>query len=77
MPVLQKEQITEKIVPVFEQACSDKVPNVQFCVCMILMQNKHLIDPSVFSAKLVPKLRDLINDGDRDVSYYANAAFNE
>jgi len=55
----------------------DKVPNVQFCVARILKQNKHLIDASVFSTKLVPKIRDLINDGDRDVSFYANAAFNE
>jgi len=32
MPVLQKDQITELVVPVFVKACADAVPNVQFCV---------------------------------------------
>jgi len=28
MPVLQKDQITEHVVPIFVKACGDSVPNV-------------------------------------------------
>lgn len=36
MGVLQKDQITEKIVPTLVLATTDKVPNVQFCVARII-----------------------------------------
>ena len=44
IPVLQKEQITEKIVPTLVLATTDKVPNVQFCVSRIIRQHKALFD---------------------------------
>ena len=40
MPVLQADQISEKIVPTFVKATSDNVPNVQFCVAKILHKRK-------------------------------------
>jgi hypothetical protein len=36
-----------------------------------------MIESSVFNIQIVPKLKDMIQDGDRDVAYYATAAFNE
>lgn len=77
MPVLQKDQITEKIVPTVVAATTDKVPNVQFCVCRIIKQNKALFDAGVLNSQIIPKLKDLMQDGDRDVAYHATLAFNE
>ena len=56
MPVLNKDEITAKIVPTFLNACSDSVPNVQFCVAKIIHKNKSMFDQSVFNAQIVPKL---------------------
>ena len=36
MPYLSREMITEMIVPTIVKACSDRVPNVQFCVAQII-----------------------------------------
>ena len=36
MPVLQKDEITDKIVPIFVKACGDSVPNVQFTVAKLI-----------------------------------------
>lgn len=36
-----------------------------------------MIEGSVFNNQIVPKLKDMIQDGDRDVAYYATTAFNE
>jgi hypothetical protein len=36
MPVLEKQQITDKVLPFFLAAMKDKVPNVQFCVARII-----------------------------------------
>ena len=36
MPVLQKDQVTEKIVPTLAAATADKIPNVQFCVARVI-----------------------------------------
>jgi serine/threonine-protein phosphatase 2A regulatory subunit A len=49
VPVMQKDQITEKVVPTLVTACSDKIPNVQFCCAKIIKQHKSLIDASVFT----------------------------
>lgn len=59
------------------KACQDKVPNVQFCVAKILHSNKSVIDSGVFSSLIAPKLKDMIQDGDRDVAFYATAAFKD
>lgn len=36
MHVLEKHQITDKVLPLFVSAMKDKVPNVQFCVARII-----------------------------------------
>ena len=36
-----------------------------------------MIDSGVFSSQIAPKLKDMIQDGDRDVAFYATAAFKD
>ena len=74
MPALQKDQISEKVIPTLVLACSDKIPNVQFCVARIIKANKSLIDPGVLNSQIVPKLKDMTQDGDKDVAYFATIA---
>ena len=59
MPVLQKDQISEKIVPIFAKAASDPIPNVQFCLSKLIKDNKALFDQSVYNSQIVPKLKDM------------------
>ena len=49
MPLLQKDAISDKIVPTLLKACSDKVPNVQFCVSRIIQKQMKYIDQAVMS----------------------------
>ena len=44
MPVLQKDQITDKVVPIILKATSDPIPNVQFCVSKIIYDRRALFD---------------------------------
>ena len=71
MPVLSKEIITELIVPVVVKACGDRIPNVQFCVARIIKANVTKFDAEVFNVKVMPKLRDMVGEADKDVSYFA------
>lgn len=47
--LMPREMVTEMIVPTYVKACSDRVPNVQFCVAKIIKATKANIDPSVFT----------------------------
>ena len=57
MHALKKDQIVEKIVPVFETAAKDHVPNVRFALARILKEQKHLIPQEVWSVKIEPHLK--------------------
>jgi len=74
MPVLQKDQITEHVVPIFVKACGDSVPNVQFCVAKTISERYDLFDQSVFTAQIAPKLKDMSQEPDKDVAYFAQVA---
>ena len=74
MPLLMKPEITEKIVPTFIKATTDKVPNVQFCVAKIIAERKQLFDQSVYQSQIVPKLKEMLQDPDKDVAYFATVA---
>ena len=74
MPVLPKEMIGEMIVPTLVKACGDRIPNVQFCVARIIKLNRQYIDPSSFNDKIMPKLREMSQEADKDVAYYATVA---
>ena len=77
LPVLKPDQITEKSIPTFVKATSDNIPNVQFCVAKILAKNKKLIDPSVWNSQIVPKLKDMSQEPDKDVAYFGFMALQE
>jgi len=77
LPYLQKDQITEKIVPTFIKATNDKIPNVQFTVSKILAKNRQYIDASVYQSTIIPKLKDMSQDADKDVAYFATVAIKE
>mmetsp|Transcript_14868 Transcript_14868/g.18643 ORF Transcript_14868/g.18643 Transcript_14868/m.18643 type:complete len:210 (-) Transcript_14868:280-909(-) len=48
LPAVHKEVISDKILPIFIKACSDRIPNVQFCVARILKANCTRIDVNDF-----------------------------
>ena len=74
MPVLNKNNVAEMIVPTLVKACGDRIPNVQFCCARIIKKNKTSIDPETFETKIVPKLREMMQESDKDVAYYATLA---
>lgn len=61
-------------MPIFVKACKDDIPNVKFCVARIIHAQRQHIDTNVFSSQLLGHLKDLQNDSDRDVAYFANIA---
>lgn len=75
MPYIRKDHAAQQIIPIFVLAFQDQIPNVKFCVCQIINQNRQHIDDAVFSGQLAPPLRELAaNDTDTDVVYYAQLA---
>jgi len=77
MPVLSKEIISESVVPVIVKACGDRIPNVQFCVARIIKANSTRFDNDVFNSRVLPKLRDMSGETDKDVAYFAWAAIKD
>lgn len=71
MPLIGKDKITELIIPVFLIACKDDIPNVKFTVAKVLADKKQFIDSNVFSSQLVPLLKDMAANTDKDVAYFA------
>lgn len=74
MPVLDKPTVTEMVVPTLIKACADRIPNVQFCCARIIKKNKTSIDVETFNEKIAPKLREMMQESDKDVAYYATLA---
>jgi hypothetical protein len=52
----------------------DPIPNVRFTIAKIIQKSKSLIDPAVVSSQIVPVLKEMTSDSDRDVQYYATLA---
>lgn len=74
MPHLQKDEITQHIIPAFVTACKDDIPNVRFCVSRIIHERRQYIDQNVFNNQLVGAMKEMTNDSDRDVSHFATVA---
>jgi serine/threonine-protein phosphatase 2A regulatory subunit A len=55
----------------------DPIPNVRFTVAKILKQSKSQLDPSVVSSQIIPGLKEMTSDSDRDVQYYASVALTD
>lgn len=71
---ITKEQVVQHIIPVFLKAMKDPIPNVRFTIAKIVQKTKPLFDPAVVSSQLVPVLKEMTSDSDRDVQYYATLA---
>lgn len=74
MPKMTKEQILEHVLPIFKVSMHDQIPNVKFCVCRIIKENIKNFDSEDFDRELLPKLRELTQNADKDVAYYATVA---
>lgn len=75
IPSIPKDAITQHIIPTFLKATKDDIPNVKFCVSKIINANKQYIDQNVVSNMLIGPLKEMVNDSDKDVSYFAQVAF--
>jgi hypothetical protein len=45
----------------------DPIPNVRFTVAKILQKVKSSLDPLVLSSQIIPGLKEMTSDPDRDV----------
>ena len=36
MPYVRRDFVTNEIIPIFERAFTDDIPNVKFCICKII-----------------------------------------
>lgn len=50
IPCLRREQVNQLVMPIFAQAFKDKIPNVKFCVCQIIYENKKYFDEQTYNA---------------------------
>ena len=55
----------------------DPIPNVRFTVAKILKQSKPMIDGAIVQSVIIPGLKEMTNDPDRDVQYYATIALSD
>lgn len=77
MPYIGKDQISTLIIPIFLKGMKDPIPNVRFTVARIISKTRSQLDGSVFNSQIVPALKEMTNDTDRDVQYFANQALND
>jgi hypothetical protein len=71
MPYVPKDLVTKFVIPIFEKALTDDIPNVKFCATRIIDNQKSNIDSNVYSSQLVPKIKENCNDADTDVRYFS------
>ena len=74
MPYITRDQTTQHIIPIFLKATTDDIPNVKFCVSKIIQEHRQTIDPNVFTTHLLGPLKEMSNDPDKDVAYFAQVA---
>jgi len=55
----------------------DPIPNVRFTVAKILKQVKPQLDSGIVSSQIIPGLKEMTSDSDRDVQYYATVALTD
>ena len=47
---------------------------MQFCVAKLIDEKKDLFDSSNFQSQIVPKLKDMTQEPDKDVAFFATKA---
>ena len=50
---------------------------MQFCVARVIKANKGTFDSSIFASLIVPKLKEMTQEADKDVAYYATLALQD
>ena len=74
IPNLSKEQVTQHIVPLLLKAMKDPIPNVRFCTSKIIATHAKSFDAGILQGQLVPALKEMAGDSDKDVQYFATIA---
>eukprot|EP00735_Rhodelphis_limneticus_P008858 TRINITY_DN2331_c0_g1::TRINITY_DN2331_c0_g1_i1::g.20780::m.20780 TRINITY_DN2331_c0_g1::TRINITY_DN2331_c0_g1_i1::g.20780 ORF type:complete len:627 (-),score=217.77,sp/Q38950/2AAB_ARATH/51.82/0.0,HEAT/PF02985.17/1.9e+03,HEAT/PF02985.17/1.9e+03,HEAT/PF02985.17/0.0035,HEAT/PF02985.17/1.1e-05,HEAT/PF02985.17/0.28,HEAT/PF02985.17/0.59,HEAT/PF02985.17/0.013,HEAT/PF02985.17/1,HEAT/PF02985.17/0.01,HEAT/PF02985.17/0.05,HEAT/PF02985.17/9.4,HEAT/PF02985.17/0.27,HEAT/PF02985.17/0.0052,HEAT/PF02985.17/0.18,HE len=79
VPVLAREQlgaeiISESLLSVLLDSCKDPVANIRFNAARALSRIHKNLDRMVVDSKVVPRLRELCNDDDMDVKFFAHEA---
>jgi len=69
---LNSNQITELTLPTILKSLKDKVANVRFFCIKILDDLLKYVDNSTKDGKIKPSIKELINDEDIDVKYFAS-----
>jgi hypothetical protein len=64
----ESERLTLKILPFVKEALDYRIPNVQFCACTVLATMAETIDPEIAITSIRPKVSDLADSKDADVS---------
>jgi serine/threonine-protein phosphatase 2A regulatory subunit A len=74
--VMTPEQIVQLVVPTLVKGTKDTVPNVRFCACIQLQEltEKHNLGANAIENVIKPALRQLLDDTDCEVQYFASAA---
>jgi hypothetical protein len=74
---MSKEQVATHVLPTYLKAMKDPIPNVRFTMIKIIQKTRSQIDASIVSSQIMPAIKEMTNDTDRDVQYYATVALNE
>ena len=60
MPFLNKEQVSQHVIPNFCKAMKDPIPNVRFTVAKILHKMRTYIDTGIYGQQVCPILKELM-----------------
>lgn len=73
--VVSSETLTTVILPELLKSSSDKVPNVRFYVCKLMLNMIPQLDSQIVQGTIKPWLQELQDDDDCDVRYFSKEAF--
>ena len=76
LPYIGKDHVTSAIVPLIVKAMKDPVPNVRFCAAKVIIKYHSSFDSGSLNSHIVPVLKEMTSDSDKDVAYYANVGLN-
>lgn len=74
IPHIPKDQVSQHVVPLLVKALKDPIPNVRFTSAKVIHKQKQHIDASVFNSQIQNSLKELLQDSDKDVVYFATVA---
>jgi len=75
--VVGAEVLSESMLPLLLRLSKDPVPNIRFNVAKVLRVVVPLIGKELADSRVRPILKDLAEDEDVDVKYFANIALKD